>query len=278
LVDDKNESNHISAADSLDGATAEEFGNKSDAHSSEVSTSPDFMALRILDQIRKDMETEMEREKDRIEKRKKRLEEMLKEENPEDNEERRKEIKRMKEEIEKEPEDDKHRKSRHITNWFVQKVDRFQEFKMLGCKECIVSFDPEAIIAVPKKIDALKYVSFETTAHMTCNFNQCEALLFEHLVMQDKFSLTCWPFELASGFALSPAQARRSRKLAHSPPPAARLSEKPPPMRSMAPSAIARPRPRPRPLPGGPDPARSPRRRSGRCPASCWARTRQAGR
>ena len=50
----------------------------------------------------------------------------------------------MKKEIEKEPEDDKHRKSRHITNWFVKKVDRFQEFKMLGCKDCIVSFDPDS--------------------------------------------------------------------------------------------------------------------------------------
>ena len=188
-------------------ADDEELEQKVDAHSSEVSTPPETMTRLIRDKIRKDMETEKTREENRINNFKKELEKMEKEENPEDNEDIRNEMARMRREIEKEREDDKHRKSRHTTNWFVQKLDQFQEYKMLGCKECIVSFDPQAMVAVPKKIEALKYVSFETTAHMEWNFNQCEAALFHDLVLEDKFSLTCWPFELAQFAATSIAHA-----------------------------------------------------------------------
>jgi hypothetical protein len=111
-------------------------------------------------------------------------------------------------EIGKEPEDDQQTKSRLITNWFVKKVEPLQKYKMLGsCEDCIVSHDPAAMVAVPKNKEALRYVANETMEQMKCKLNQCEALLYDHLVLEDKFSLTCWPFELAQFAAISIAHA-----------------------------------------------------------------------
>jgi hypothetical protein len=121
--------------------------------------------------------------------------------------EKKKLIATMRNEIAKEPEDDKHRRSRHIVNWFVEKLDKSQKFKMLGCDDCNVSFDRQALVLVPKNTGALKYVAHETTAHMASVFNKCESLLFDQLVKSDKDSLTCWPFELVQFAVTSIAHA-----------------------------------------------------------------------
>jgi plasmid maintenance system killer protein len=108
---------------------------------------------------------------------------------------------------ENEQEDDEHRKSRHILNLFVGKVDDLQEYKMLGCDDCNVSFDRTAMVLVPKNSEALKYIAHETTGHMASLFNKCESLLFDQLVQNDKNSLSCWPFELVQFAATSIAHA-----------------------------------------------------------------------
>jgi hypothetical protein len=201
LVDAK-ASHNISADDFLE------------AHSCEVATAEEKDAMRILEEITKDVEKAKENKKIRIEVMRKDLkkkEQMIKEGTPPDNVDRReeiqKEIEMMKAVTEKEPEDNKHMKSRHIANWFVEKLDKVKEYKMLGCNDCNVSFDCSAVVLIPKKTEALKYVAYETTAHMESVFNTCEALLFDQLLPKDKYSLTCWPFELAQFAATSIAHA-----------------------------------------------------------------------
>jgi hypothetical protein len=156
-------------------ATAEESAIESHAHSFEVATAQEdnASAMFILDHIIQNMEKEKEYEKVRMAAKRKEMEQknMVMEE--------------------KEQEDDEHRKSRHIVTWFVGKVDVLQEFKMLGCDDCNVSFDCKAVVLVPKNTEALKYVVHETTGHMASLFNKCESLLFDQLVQKDKESLSC---------------------------------------------------------------------------------------
>ena len=94
-------------------------------------------------------------------------------------------------------EDDEHRKSRHVLNWFLRKVDDLQQVRRLGCEHCNVSLDPTktTVIMVPETKEALRYVAHETRAHMASLFNKCESLLFDELIPEHKDSLSCWPFE-----------------------------------------------------------------------------------
>jgi len=108
---------------------------------------------------------------------------------------------------EQEEEDDEHRKSRHILNWFLRKVDDLQQVRMLGCEHCNVSVDRKTVIMVPETKEALRYVAHETRAHMASLFNKCESLLFDELIPEHKDSLSCWPFEVVLFAAISIAHA-----------------------------------------------------------------------
>jgi hypothetical protein len=95
-----------------------------------------------------------------------------------------------------EKESDTNRESQDILNWFIRKLDEFQESKMLVCNECFVSLDRTSACTIPTSTEALKYVEYETTSHMASIFDEEHTALYDKMVAEDKIKLCCWPFQL----------------------------------------------------------------------------------